>query len=513
MLKKSLSIPLLVVLMFIVSSFSSVSAKQVNKTNINTSVELTTKSRRVKAMDTTITMMTQSTDELFDQSELFFDEAELIIKNINNLTDNFRGYDNVNNVYYINNNVNKKIEIDKELYKIIEEAEKIKIKTDGYFDISIGKIIDEWKRVINTSPKLTDKEFKEFVKNVKEIPVIENGISLENANDKYYITIKDGVKIDLGAYAKGYVVEEVYQYFKSKGFKYFQLAGSQSSLQYGINGREGSNDFYRIAVSNPEGGRAGILEVKNTSISTSGDTFQGTKYNDRIYHHIISPKTKMPEAFNRLLTVVHEDAGYSDALTTALFSMPDKVRENWIKNNGDIEHIVFKTNGKIDHNLKNFELEEGDVLKTTARDWIIISSIIVIFGLGFFMFSKAFKKVKYNQSTVVVEKQTLVVIHFSMKKVEVVKNQDNIPSTIDKQYPIINEEKQTITVLGQEKIHDVRQEVEITYNFENRSMEITNVTCPDKLCQGVTTGMEKICIPNDVRISFQNGNEEVDGIV
>ena len=56
----------------------------------------------------------------------------------------------------------RKIEIDQMLYDIITEAEELKVDMNGYFDISIGKIIDEWKYLINLEKKLSKNEFKKF---------------------------------------------------------------------------------------------------------------------------------------------------------------------------------------------------------------------------------------------------------------------------------------------------------------------------------------------------------------
>lgn len=483
--------------------------------NINAEEAVTYKNRRVKAMDTTIAMQIYSNDEKFNDYASHFNEGEALILKINDLTDNFNKYDGINNVAYINENVGKKIEIDQMLYNIITEAEELKVDMNGYFDISIGKIIDEWKYLINLEKKLSKNEFKKFKENVLAIPVIKDGILTEVIDNKYFITINEGVKIDLGAFAKGYAVRTVNELFKSRGIKYYQIAGSESSLQYGLNSRNDSDGYFSVGISNPKGGRAGIKRVQNTSISTSGDTYQGVEYEGRIYHHLISPKTKMPEDFNRLLTVIHEDAAYSDALTTALFSMPDKVRDNWIQKNGNIEHIIFKTNGKIVTNFTDFILEEGDILKTTTRDWIIISSIIAIFAIGFLMFNKAFNKAKFNQSTVSVQREDLVIVHFDSKKIEVLKNQENIPSNIDKEYPIINYKNNTITVLGSVEVDKVRQELVIEFNFEKHSMEIIEEVSPNNICKkmGVSTAQSLICVPNEVTISFQNGNEVIDDVI
>lgn len=495
MIKKSFCILLTLLLISSLFSFN-------NYSSANEVVEY--KNKRVSVMDTTIAMKMFSTDEKYDNYNTYFTKGEEILHNLHYLTDNFNKYDGINNVAYINDNVGKQIEVDEVLYNILYEAEKYRIYTNGYFDVSIGKIIDEWKWLINLSTKLSNKEFKEFKDKVLSIPVIENGILLETIDSKYYVTISQGVKIDLGAIAKGYAVQAVNDYFRSEGLVYFQIEGSQSSLMFGKNGKAGSDGYYNIGISNPKGGIAEVKSVMDTAVTTSGDTVQGVKYGKRIYHHIISPKSKMPENINRLITIINPDATLSDVLTTAMFSMPDDVRENWINSTEEIEYILFKFDSKGD-----------DILKTATRDWIIISVIVIIIGVGFAIFSKAFKSVKFNQSTVSVNKEELVIVHFKTNKVEVLKNQVDIPAYNTNTYPIINEENKTITVLGLVEEYGIRQELVIEYNFEKHSMQIIEEVSPNNICKdmGVSTGMALVCEPNSVIVTFQNGTEDVDHVI
>src|SRR5690554_6683867 len=184
-----------------------------------------------------------------EKAEIYLDEVEELTIKISKLTDNFQGFDGINNVYYINNNVGEVIEIDKLLYDILVLAEEYKELTNDYFDISIGLIIDEWKDLINNGQNLTKEQYNSKVDEIKQMPVIENGIELTSNNAKYYVKISEGVKIDLGAIAKGYAVEQVDKYFKDKGLTYYRIEGSNSSLVYGENYyREGN--FFHIGITN-----------------------------------------------------------------------------------------------------------------------------------------------------------------------------------------------------------------------------------------------------------------------
>lgn len=290
-----------------------------------------------------------------EQLNNYLEEAKNITLKLSELSDNFNASSKYNNIYYINNNANLDIEIEYELYNMLYLAEKYKENTNGHFDVSIGLIIDEWKKLIDTPERnITKTEYDLKVNEIKNIPVIKDGIILNEVNNKYYVKIKNGVKLDLGAIAKGYSVQVVDNYFKEKGLKYYKVEGSASSLNYGEN-KEREGNFYHIGVNHPYISELhGYIKVKNINVTTSGDTFQNNTLYGDFMHHIISPYSKIPENKYRNLTLITKDATYGDALSTALFSMDEEdMIEFALKN--DVEVIAIKYDGEVIKQLKNTE--------------------------------------------------------------------------------------------------------------------------------------------------------------
>lgn len=325
-----------------------------------------------------------------EKSEIYLDEVEALTIKVSNLTDNFQGFEGVNNIYYINNNVGQTIEIDKLLYDVLLLAEQYKELTNGYFDISIGKIIDEWKAIMNSEEIISKNEFEQKVEEIKQIPVINNGIELTKDDAKYYVKINEGVKIDLGAIAKGYAVKLVDEYFKSKNLTYYKIEGSNSSLVYGENYYRDENMFH-VGVTNPFVYNYGHIKVKNVSLTTSGDTEQHELIHGKLVHHLISPITKEPENNYRLLTIINDDAALADALTTAMFAMDEETLIKWAKDNDINDYIVFKSNEEIISNFNNYEFvstSEKDPLKATLVDWLIISGVVIFVAGAIYLIAR-----------------------------------------------------------------------------------------------------------------------------
>ena len=81
---------------------------------------------------------------------------------------------------------------------------------------------------------------------------------------------------------------------------------------------------WRVGVQNPDGGDDYLhtLNITNQSVVTSGDYQRCFMVDGEFYHHIIDPDTLFPSKYWRSVTIVCNDSGLGDALSTALFLLP-----------------------------------------------------------------------------------------------------------------------------------------------------------------------------------------------
>lgn len=133
----------------------------------------------------------------------------------------------------------------------------------------------------------------------------------------------------------------------------------------------------------------------------------------------------------------------------------------------------------------------------------MIIAVMVLFAVGFFAYRAfAFKDevarafVYYGNTP-----EPIVTIDFNRGKVTVHRIQE---TTGDLVYPYIDEDTQTITLLGDYEISGIRQIVVIAYDFTQRSVEVIRESSPNNICsrEGVSTGKPLICLPNRIRIEF-----------
>src|SRR5690554_3110541 len=147
-------------------------------------------------------------------------------------------------------------------------------------------------------------------------------------------------------------------------------------------------------------------------------------------------------------------------------------------------------------------------MKTKFKDIVLITAIALIALIGFLMFSNVFKNTTYNMSIVVFNKEVVAEVDFVNKEVNILKQDEG-------GYPKLNEELQTITILGNSQGGE-RFELVIKYNYENHSMQIVEEVSPKNICSsdGEQTARTITCIPNGVTITFSNDGEvELDDII
>lgn len=179
--------------------------------------------------------------------------------------------------------------------------------TDSLFDPSLGALVRLWD--FGGQPSYPDSTA------LAEALEVCGLRSLEISDG--FIRMAEGMTLDLGAVAKGYVSDQVYALARDRGA---QAALVEIGGEVRCGGDPDVGREWSIAVRDPRGD--GMLEVIRTfegAVATSGDyesCFQDSSGNRLC--HILDPRTGMPEQGIASVTVTAGTCGMADALATAI---------------------------------------------------------------------------------------------------------------------------------------------------------------------------------------------------
>lgn len=224
-----------------------------------------------------------------------------------------------------------------ELFRLIRRSQDISVLTRGAFDItydSVGQHYDFRNRqrpdeaTVAAERALIDFRF----------------VELDQASGTVSFR-QEGVRINLGGIAKGYVVERGVSVMRSNGVRNgIVTAGGDSRL---LGDRRGQPWMVGIRDPRKQGEVAISVPLEDEAISTSGDYERYFVEGDTRYHHIIQPSTGEPAGGVRSATVFGPDAVFTDALSTSVFVMGVDQGLRLIATLPDYESIVIDADGRI----------------------------------------------------------------------------------------------------------------------------------------------------------------------
>ena len=258
-----------------------------------------------------------------------------ILKEIDAIADAYKKRD-VTCIYDLNS-TNEKIEINNQLYRLLNLALQVKQETP-YFNPFIGSLSNKWKESLAKKEQLDDSIIQEEL-----LKMNNTSLHLEKTDDNRYYAqrVGDGL-IDVGAIAKGFALDECEKYLHDKAepdYEYMIDAGN-SSILLGRN-KGGTNFNVKIKdLSTPT-----YLYLKECFIATSGTSEQGVEIDGTTYSHIISPLTG--SAINNYDAVIvisdlKENYGFvTDALSTVfMMSTLEEVKE--LEKSAGVSVILIK---------------------------------------------------------------------------------------------------------------------------------------------------------------------------
>jgi FAD:protein FMN transferase len=156
---------------------------------------------------------------------------------------------------------------------------------------------------------------------------------------------RDGVRIDLGGFAKGHAVDNGAAILRRRGIEHaIVTAGGDSHILGDRRGRP-----WTIAIRDPRvpGQVVAVLPLESVAISTSGDYERYFEQDGVRFHHVIDPKTGRSACTVRSVTILAADGLTTEGLSKAVFVMGLEGGMRLIESLSGVDAVVVDAAGTL----------------------------------------------------------------------------------------------------------------------------------------------------------------------
>jgi len=243
---------------------------------------------------------------------------ELLV--LHQLFDIYNDYEGLNNLKTVNDNAGvRPVVVDRPIIELLLDCKDYYELTGGRVNVAMGSVLVLWHEARNdsledmTNAYLPDPAALEAAAEHTDLSCVV----IDEEASTVFITDPQ-VRLDVGAIAKGWSVQRIAQ-TAPEG-----LLISVGGNVCATGPKDENGTPWRVGVQNPDGGDDYLhtLNITDQSVVTSGDYQRCFMVDGEFYHHIIDPDTLYPSQYWRSVTILCEDSGLGDALSTALFLLP-----------------------------------------------------------------------------------------------------------------------------------------------------------------------------------------------
>lgn len=273
---------------------------------------------------TKIVAYADSKETFTTQVELVYDELETY----HQLYDIYHDYEGVNNIKTINDQAGiAPVKVDQKIIDLLFYAKDMYELTNGELNIAFGSVLRLWHDERTTGienpeeAKLPDmNQLQEMAQHCDLDQVV-----IDEENKTVYLKDPD-MRLDVGAIAKGYATEMVSRYMIEIGLEnsMISVGGNVRTMGYKTEADQ-TQVPWNVGIQNPDTESdiqtLYILQLSNQSLVTSGVYERYYTVDGKQYHHIIDKDTLFPADYFISVSIVTENSGFADVLSTALFNM------------------------------------------------------------------------------------------------------------------------------------------------------------------------------------------------
>ncbi len=243
-------------------------------------------------------------------------EIKALLMKYHRLYDIYNEYENMNNLCSLNK-AGKELKVDSEIIDLLKLSKEMYTLSNGKVNVAMGSVLSLWHEYREEGLSVPPENLLKEASKHTDI----NNVVIDEVVGTVFLKDQD-MTLDVGAVAKGYALEKVARYLEEKGVSGYliNVGGNVRAI-----GNKGDAKPWTAGIENPDTKSSkqyiAQVDLSNQAVATSGNYQRYYTVDGKNYHHIIDASTLMPGENFTSVSVVCDDAGVSDALSTALFLM------------------------------------------------------------------------------------------------------------------------------------------------------------------------------------------------
>ncbi len=235
------------------------------------------------------------------------------------LFDIYNSYEGITNLKAVNDAAGgEAVRVDREIIALLQDCKKYYTLSGGKVNVAMGGVLKLWHEARSDA---YDDPLHAYLPDMEKLQAAAqhtslDAVVLDEENSTVCITDPQ-VSLDVGAIAKGWAAQKA-------------AANAPAGLLISVGGNvcatgpKSDGTDWVVGIQDPKDSQKYLHTVylSKGCVVTSGDYQRTYPVDGQLYHHIIDPETLYPSRYFSSVTVICEDSGLADALSTALFLLP-----------------------------------------------------------------------------------------------------------------------------------------------------------------------------------------------
>lgn len=261
--------------------------------------------------------------------------AQLVFNRIDELNNTLSNYLPQSEINRLSSSSNINVAVGEDLLRLLQISVDYAEKTNGAFDITLGPLIELWRKARQNNQLPLIDEIQSALKRI-------GYDNLEFLAGNIIKLRKESMQLDVGGIGKGFAADEAINLLKRHGIS---AALVDMGGDITVGDAPPNKDFWTLGFSYFDNKGEEVfqkIKLKNQAVATSGDLYQYVLIDGKRYSHIIDPKNGMALSNNIQVTTIAANGSMADAYASALSVLGIEGSKKIIQETPDLEAFLVE---------------------------------------------------------------------------------------------------------------------------------------------------------------------------